>query len=315
MEASKCPKCGEEPFYIEHLEKWYCYECNTYLDQGEEHVHVENGFDREVKPVDDDHVSEVAKELSVIEADDKPKCKACGTILQELAEGKMYCFMCETYEGAGKPKEEKAENHAQALIDAASTPEPTQALAPEPPKIEAPVAPAKPETQIKMCSACGQPLKWIEKYQRHYCYGCKKYSVKDEPVPAKPEPAKPVTEGKKCPECGSDIKFIEKYSEWYCYKCRKYPLRAKKDSRKEDDAHSHAAEVHDMPCPKCGKPLKHIEKYGRDYCFECKAYAPAEKRACPACKQEMKFVSEYNEWYCYKCKKYTLRPSRPVLLM
>ena len=113
MEASKCPKCGEEPNFLEHMEKWYCYECNSYI------------ADEEIEPE------------------------------QEMVE--------EPVAEEAQPKEEP------------SIPEETK---PEVPK----------ETvEVRMCANCGQPLKWIDKYQRDYCYSCKKYApvVIKEPEPVK----------------------------------------------------------------------------------------------------------------------------------
>lgn len=299
MEASKCPKCGEEPTFVEHMEKWYCFECNTYVEEPAKHAeHVEEVHESpqaeirseepgvQEKPIED-KANVLAAELSALEREEQvvvvhesPKCEV---VLEHVSE-------------EAKP-------------------------APELSQIE-PQKPPVPE--IKMCPTCGQPMKWIEKYKRNYCYGCRKYAPKEAsetPLQAesKPEP-KPAAPSKTCPACGQELKFIEKYNEWYCYKCRRYPLHVKKPAA--------AAPAVDKPqeimCQKCGKPLKYIEQYQRHYCYTCKEYAPKsgsgkqsspEVKICPVCKGELKFVSQYNEWYCYSCKKYTLRPSTPVLLL
>jgi uncharacterized protein YbaR (Trm112 family)/ribosomal protein S27AE len=241
MEASKCPKCGEEPNFLEHMEKWYCYECNSYVDQEE------------------------------IEAEEE--------MVEEEVE--------EAEEMPAEPEEQKP---------------------------EAPKAP----TEILMCANCGQPLKWIEKYQRHYCYSCKKYAPVETPIES--EPAPPVVAPKKepsakcCPECSTEMKFVQKYDEWYCYTCKKYPLhkaKAKPEAPKKESGSC---------CPKCKGKLRYIEKYKRHYCDACKAYAPKSgaapaKKVCPTCKSELKYIQQYNEWYCFNCKKYPLRPGKPVLLL
>ncbi len=239
MEASKCPKCGEEPNFLEHMEKWYCYECNSYVDD-----------------------PEAEEEAIEAEATSEPTVQ-------------------EAVEGESSPAKE-----------------------------------AKAPTEVKMCPNCGQPLKWIEKYQRDYCYSCKKYAPVRKTATPKPE-AKPdsVAAGKSesvkvCPECSGEMKYIEKYTEWYCHACRKYPLHKSKPKAAAE------APKADPKCPKCDGAVRYIEKYQRHYCDACKEYAPkGAVKTCPACKSELKYIKQYNEWYCYKCKKYPLRPSKPLLLL
>ena len=242
MEASKCPKCGEEPNFLEHMEKWYCYECNSYI------------ADEEIEPE------------------------------QEIAE---------------EPEAEEAQPKEEPSVSEETKPE----------------AP-KETVEVRMCANCGQPLKWIEKYQRDYCYSCKTYApvaIKEpEPVKAPAEAPKKEPEVKNCPDCSGEMKFVQKHNEWYCYACKKYPLyKAKAKPEAPKNANS---------CTKCNGKLRYIEKYKRHYCDACKAYAPksgapSEKKVCPACKSELKFVAQYNEWYCYNCKKYPLRPGKPILLL
>ena len=347
MEASKCPKCGEEPSFLEHLEKWYCYGCNSYVE--EEHP-AEPAHE---VPAHEEKAAEIAQELKFLEDEDKPKCASCGANLQEIKDGKLYCYVCESYpsETPSQPVEERKPNEAQSLLDQVAAP----SVEEKHPEVVAPVIEAKPEVvvevpkvepakeippippvepkkengpEIKMCSACGQPMKWIDKYHRHYCYGCRKYASKEGaekpmPVPALAPvpPANHVGHGHKdCPDCGKELKFIDKYSEFYCYSCKKYPLREKKKVAEPKPAPPRP-EI--LSCPKCGDPIKFIEKYDRHYCYTCKEYAPkghggtgnGEKKECPVCHEKMKFVSEYNEWYCYKCKKYSLRPAKPVMMV
>jgi predicted RNA-binding Zn-ribbon protein involved in translation (DUF1610 family) len=325
MEASKCPKCGEEPCYLEHVEKWYCYGCNAYVEEDEkdhvcapEHVHTE------------ECQKAIADEIKSLEHEEpKAECKKCGAELQGLKDGKLFCFVCETYQDEVQPPPETKPqmNEAQALLDLAKPPEEPKPAPlaeeakpvpePAPAPIPAPVAVPKVEhlPDIRSCPSCGQPLKFIEKYSRYYCYGCRKYAPREDvPKPSPPAHAK-ATAPKACPDCGGELKFVDKYSEYYCYKCKKYPfhIKAKAGTQK---AHV---------CHKCGQELKWIEKYQRHYCLRCKEYAPKaqsqshghppQAKVCPACKGSMKFIPEYNEWYCYGCKRYSLRPSKPVLLM
>lgn len=341
MEASKCPKCGEEPHFLEHIEKWYCYGCNSYVEDGTEHVCADEAKNTECAEA-------IEKEIKSLDEEPKLECKNCGAELEGLKDGKLFCFVCETYQDglplktADKPKDA---NDAQKLLDVATVqpsvpipapvpapiPSPAEAPKPVPPAPEPP-AEAKPEppapVDVRMCPACGQPLKWIDKYHRYYCYGCRKYAQK-EGIEASRAPAEAVVkDSKRCPGCGSELKFIEKYNEHYCFACKKYPLRASKKQEPTRDVPvpvNAPAKPPTLTCSKCKGKLKWVDKYSRYYCFECKEYAPkgiggpphiaSDKKVCPVCKQSMKLIQEYNEWYCFKCKKYTLRPSKPALLL
>lgn len=347
MEASKCPKCGEEPQYIEHIEKWYCYGCNSYVEDEHEHICAPEEHRNDIAEIVPAHEAQLKGEAG-------KECKNCGAELEDLKEGKLYCFVCETYqEEIGLPAEKRPLssqappsppheiNEAQRLLEVAAppaketsatvtqipppTPMPSPAVevhkpepivdraeeepapAPSPPRSEPVPELVKP---ARSCPSCKQPMKWIDKYERHYCYACRKYAPKD----VKVEPSAPSK--KTCPKCKGELKFIDKYSEWYCYSCKTYPLRPAK--RQEEH------KLEPLVCPKCKGPVRWIDKYARYYCSACKEYAPkgfggvpadaGEKKQCPACHETMKFVPEYNEWYCYKCKKYSLRPNKPVLL-
>jgi len=356
MEASKCPKCGEEPLFIEHLSKWYCYGCNSYVDD-ESHECCAGHAHASALPIE-----EGVKALE--HEDTASECKTCGAKLQDLKDGRLYCFMCETYQDVApgakavdepkpEPKVESiaAEEPEEAMKEAARSgkfvgepeaekPSPTmetkidvtmpviinvEEVAPKAAAQSEPepvAAPKPPEVKVRMCTSCGQPLKYIEKYSRYYCYACKKYAPRDDPARAVVQsPAD--TSPKECPDCAKPMKYIEKYTEWYCYTCKKYPLR----ERARAAALAKAGQG--VPtCQACGESLRYVPQYSRYYCYKCKKYAPKdtvnkpaaapepkrEIKDCPSCHEPMRYVSEYNEWYCYKCRKYALRPVRPVLL-
>lgn len=332
MESSRCPKCGDEPFFIEQVEKWYCYGCNTYLDDAsepEKHEAKEapsvelSAANSALKPVDQKTGADDSQPVT--------ECKNCGASLQNLKDGRQFCFVCETYQDEIKPEPKHIENEAQSLVNRATAPIATESKreivstspvspAPSAPTVEIdkPVIPPAPpmlvqgprerSAFVKMCVNCGQPMKFIDKYQRYYCYGCKKYGPKDEKF-------KGVAERKSCPDCGGELRYIDKYNEHYCNACKTYPLRARRISQGKSEM---------IMCPNCAQPLKWIDKYQRHYCYTCKEYAPKggdgsveanEKKPCPTCNENMKYVSEYNEWYCFKCRKYSLRPNKPVLLV
>lgn len=332
MEASKCPKCGDEPHFVEHIAKWYCYGCNTYIED-ETPASAENSKiapEGEPHPAPEDHAEAIAAELDALEHEDqKPMCSKCGAELEEVKEGKLFCYICETYADEPVPEAKPVvapSNEAQSLLDSAAMASPKEEQvvhipgASVVPPLEVLEERKAPAPEVKMCSICGQPLKWIDKYQRHYCYGCRKYAPK-EGVPKKEESTSaPTGEGaRRCPDCGGELKFVEKYGEHYCFACKKYPFHKKAEPASQGAPTPARPQV--LMCPKCGDPLKYIEKYQRHYCFTCKEYAPKgfggapqEAKICPICNGSMKFITEYNEWYCYTCKKYSLRPAKPVLL-
>jgi len=310
MEASKCPKCGGEPHFVEQVEKWYCYGCNSYVEEDEHHADETHAITQPQEA----KANEIAEELKALEDEDGPTCKKCGASLEKIQGGKLFCFICEcSPEEPSTPrvaevKPEPNRNEAQALLDSITVATPIEPL-PELTPVPEPESKKEPAPDIKMCPSCRQPLKYIEKYQRHYCYGCRKYAPKEDLGKQRASPKSGPPLAKKCPDCGKKLKYVDKYSDFYCYTCKKYPLRTRKKPQ-------------ELECPKCGEPLKFIEKYSRHYCMKCKEYAPkrcsdgpGEKKICPSCNEQMRFVPEYSEWYCYRCKKYSLRPSKPVLLI
>jgi ribosomal protein S27AE len=344
MEASKCPKCGDEPRFIEHIEKWYCYGCNSYIEEESEQAPKDSGTDEKAVPAESNDASPAPS------AEKVATCNKCGAELECVGEGKLYCFICERYPSEDEPEPHASGpglpiNDAQDLIDriidtpsaqipkeplpgvtpiespsSVMAPEPSEGSVPEPDQ-EAPPA-AKPEPkvealpEVKMCPVCKQPLKYIEKYDRYYCYGCRKYAPKDLDRAHMAAPVEKTHGRKICPTCRRELKYIEKYKEYYCFSCKCYPLRRQRaGTPAKAIPPKHAA----LSCPKCGERLRWIERYQRHYCFACKSYAPkgfgSERKECPLCHGQMRYVPEYNEWYCYKCKKYSLRPTRPVLLV
>ena len=151
MAKSKCPKCGEKPSFVHHIDKWYCYECNTYVEGADKHG------DKAV------HEEPVKVEAAAPVVEEAPKHE----------DSKDHSDDNEA-EIAAEPEASKPAEPAPEAEQASAKPEP----APAAPAPAAPVAKAEPG--IRMCPACGQPLKWSEKYQRHYCYGCKKNGAKEE---------------------------------------------------------------------------------------------------------------------------------------
>ena len=105
---------------------------------------------------------------------------------------------------------------------------------------------AQKKIAIRMCPDCGKPLKWIEKYTRHYCYGCHKYL----PRQRKMKNALLKLDAdldKTCPACGLDTSFDEKYSHYYCDTCRTYPFVHLSKRELEEFKSSDIAELLELP--------------------------------------------------------------------
>jgi hypothetical protein len=63
------------------------------------------------------------------------------------------------------------------------------------------------------CPACGQPLSFVEQYNRWYCYNCREYTTAPPPsyapsvVTLCPQCKSPVgTDSNYCPKCGADTR-------------------------------------------------------------------------------------------------------------
>ena len=105
---------------------------------------------------------------------------------------------------------------------------------------------AQKKIEIRMCPDCGKPLKWIEKYARYYCYGCKKYLPRQRRM--KDFHLKPGADlDKACPSCGQETSFDEKYSHYYCAKCKSYPFIHLRTREPQDFTGSDLTEVLELP--------------------------------------------------------------------
>jgi uncharacterized protein YbaR (Trm112 family) len=108
--------------------------------------------------------------------------------------------------------------------------------------------PAKSRMEIRMCPSCGAPLKWVEKYSRHYCYHCKKY------VPVRRNIKRPLRslqesplEELACPRCKGELKFVHRYSEYYCEICDRYPMMEVRKGNNDTLTSDDGQEALDLP--------------------------------------------------------------------
>jgi ribosomal protein S27AE len=339
---SKCPKCDSDLHLVDNVGQHYCFSCETYV--APEDLSKESA-DEQRAPSNAE--PETGKEKSPAKSDTVP-CPSCGDPTVPVKNvDKFYCYACEQYVSRGgetivdekkadEPPAEKQEHAEEELpettkaeaatkagvtqVEVQPTPEP--APAPEPVAVEEP-APEKeeipeaveeekaaPAEEVERCLTCDNALTYVAKYDRWYCYKCRKYAPKERPKPI-------ARETKTCPNCGSEGEFIEKYQRWYCWSCQKY-------IPKEVPAAKPQAEQNPL-CAQCGKPTTWIATYERYYCYPCKKYAPKAEvgkepkpaaqtkkpepekvsgPACAYCGKPTTWIAKYESYYCYPCQKY-----------
>lgn len=102
-------------------------------------------------------------------------------------------------------------------------------------------------TEIRMCPKCGMPLKWIEKYARHYCYKCKKYAPTLRTMKRRAKGSHTRSEKVECPLCGNDLDLEEGVGEHYCKNCMRYPLVEQRLTRTQKPSEDEIIEALDLP--------------------------------------------------------------------
>jgi len=343
-EGAKCPKCDSDLHHVEKVDQHYCFSCETYYDEKDV---VRRKPKEQPKPV-------VAEEKKEEEEAVRPKgipCPACGDMTAPVRDSEnYYCYTCEEFytkggkkvEKSEKKTEEKVEEKAEAsdIVDISEKREEKieekkqdirteSAFAEEESKLTAEETmildilegnKGKKADDRKVCPSCGLALTYVQKYDRWYCYTCRKYAA-TEPSAIKEE--KEGEEGMKCAYCGSDAEYVQKYDRYYCRTCKKY-LPAERPAKGKEEAEDASTPP---LCSQCGKPTTWIPAYERHYCYPCKKYAPktstsraeakpteeAPKKeqtakprgpACENCGQPTTWIEKYERHYCYPCKKY-----------
>lgn len=352
-EVAKCPKCESDLHLVDKVGQHYCFSCETYVTPAEAKTCTEVP---DSAPIPAPVASEPAKEEKLVKDETVP-CPSCGEQTAPVKDSdKFYCYACEQYvSGGGEAIEEpKKPEEKQPAV---SKPERVEEELPEVPKAEAATKAEEPKRELTIvevpaetvvqpipaaiatipkeeeepvkepektsqeeknaCPYCEGELTYVPKYDRWYCYKCRKYAPKEQP--------KPVAKGaKKCPSCGTDSQYIEKYQRWYCWTCQRYlPKETVVPAKPRTDQ--------GPLCTQCGKPTVWIPAYERHYCYPCKKYAPgaegkkepsptptqevkaeAVKPAapnCPRCGKTTTWVSKYDRYYCYPCQKYVPKES------
>lgn len=334
-EASKCPKCESDLHLVDKLGQHYCFSCETYVTPAEAKASTEV---QEQAPVP--AAQEPVKEEMPAKEEAVP-CPSCGAQTAPVKDSdKFYCYACEQYaSGSGEAIEDakKPEHVEEELPEApkATAASKIEEPKPEPVPVPAPAETAEPapekiappgeekesekasEEEKKTCPYCECELTYVPKYDRWYCYKCRKYAPKEQPKPA-------AKETKKCPSCGKDSQYIEKYQRWYCWSCQRYLPKDASVQAKPQPQPQPQADQGPM-CAQCGRPTVWIANYERHYCYQCKKYAPkaeGEKESLPAtpaakaeelkpaapscarCGKTTTWIAKYDRYYCYPCQKY-----------
>lgn len=345
-EGAKCPKCDSDLHHVDKVGQHYCFSCETYYDPK----------DVVFKDKAKEEAPKAAQQESKEEELGKPKgipCPKCGDMAAPVRDSdRFYCYTCEEfYTKGGKlvkgGEEEAPKSSATTIVDITEEKETVK----EEPKASKESAEKETsaaasddaedagltaeETMIldilegnnkgkkddrRVCPTCGLALTYVQKYDRWYCYTCRKYAPSEtRKVKEKGEEEEEI----KCAYCGSDAEYIQKYDRWYCRSCRKY-LPSERASAKEGED----ADATPPLCSQCGKPTTWIAAYERHYCYPCKKYvqkgngreeagpaqeAPTPKKApaakgtgpaCASCGQPTTYISKYDRHYCYPCQKY-----------
>ena len=340
-EAAKCPKCESDLHLVDKLGQHYCFSCETYVTPAEAKTDA-GGWDHDAPTP---AATEPVKEEKPAKEETVP-CPSCGDQTAPVKDSdRFYCYACEQYvSGSGEaieeqkkgeeapssePKAERVEEELPEVpkAEAACKVEETKPESAPAPAIAETVRPAVKKTapseeekepekaseeEKKACPYCCEcELTYVPKYDRWYCYKCRKYAPKEQPKPAEKG-------AKKCPSCGNDSQYIEKFQRWYCWSCQKY---LPKDTAVRAEPQSDQVPL----CAQCGKPTVWIPMYERHYCYPCKKYAPKTEGnmetspvlpaakveevkpaapACPRCGKPTTWIVKYERYYCYPCGKY-----------
>jgi ribosomal protein S27AE len=331
VEASKCPKCESDLHLVDKLGQHYCFSCETYVAPAETKTGTEV---QEQAPV---HAApEPVKEENLAKEEAVP-CPSCGAQAAPVKDSdEFYCYACEQYvSGSGEAIEEtkKPEHVEEELPEAPKAIAASKVEEPKPEQgpVSAPAETAEPapekispteeepekasEEEKEDCPYCECELTYVPKYDRWYCYKCRKYAPKEQPKPA-------AKETRKCLSCGNDSEYIEEYQRWYCWSCQRYlPKDAAVQAKPQPQPRADQGPL----CAQCGRPTVWIANYERHYCYQCKKYAPktegkgepsltppaakAEEPkpaapSCARCGKTTTWIAKYERYYCHPCQKY-----------
>ena len=307
-----CPSCGDTTAPVRDTENYYCYACEQYFTKGGKMVEQ-----NEEEAAAETKAAEVEVKATVEETKPAEEVKPAVVVEIKPAAVEIKPAVVETKPAAAetKPVEVKEVRAEREETKTELTVEESMIL-------DLLEGTKESRDDKKICPSCGLALTYVQKYDRWYCYTCRKYASKEA---SEGEEKKEEEEAMMCSECGSKAEYIDKYDRWYCRTCKRYLPTAKPAA--EAKVEKEAEEVSDGTaplCAQCGKPTTWIANYERYYCYPCKKYTPkgtapaktaaeaakpltppkAAGPACATCGRPTSWIAKYNRYYCYHCQKY-----------
>lgn len=234
-----CPTCGADATYVEQYDRYYCYTCSAYIEPVDRDAAREEG----AGAPEDTEIGKVC-----------PKCAGEPKYVEQYQ--RYYCYTCNEYV-------EPVEKTEAAFSETEKAP-------------EGPAEETKEDIAAKVCPTCGGEPKYVEQYQRHYCYTCSEYVepvqkeqlASEEETPAQDAADKGTEEeaAKVCPNCAGEPKYVEQYQRYYCYTCSEYVEPVEKEETAEEE------KTKGRTCSDCGGTATYVEQYDRYYCYTCSKY-------------------------------------------
>ncbi len=333
-----CPNCSADMKYIEKYGRYYCYECKSYAPTGYKPP--------EEKPKETPKVE--AKPAAGAGGEEKEvPCPTCDADMKYIEKySRYYCYDCKSYAPTGytpPSKKPAAAGPEVAARPAAST----QTPATQQPQQARHVEETKEPTAS--CPSCGEEMKYIDQYDRYYCYSCKSYAPTGYSPAAAKVAAKPKPTPKPTPTPTQPVTTQQPAQT----QAQPQPAaqQAQQAQQPQQPQQAQPASDTNAPCPTCSGEMKYIDQYDRYYCYECGAYAPtsytppsaggaqpqaatattttgaqqpagtggagapteqtsAEPR-CPTCNEPLNWIEQYKRYYCYNCKTYASASMQP----
>jgi ribosomal protein S27AE len=238
MAQKVCPTCGADATYVEQYDRYYCYTCSAYIE-----------------PVDRDS-TEAEEGAGAAEPEIGKVCPKCSGEPKYVEQyQRYYCYTCNEYV-------EPVEKTEAAVSETAP---------------EGPAGEKEEDVAAKVCPTCGSEPKYVEQYQRYYCYTCSEYvepvekaqltSEEEAPAEDTAEQSSEEEAAKKCPKCGGEPKYVEQYQRYYCYTCSEYVEPVEKEEKAEEEE-----KTEERTCPDCDGTATYVEQYDRYYCYTCSKY-------------------------------------------
>ncbi|MGC9367259.1 MAG: zinc-ribbon domain-containing protein [bacterium] len=259
-----CPKCGNQPRYIQQYDRYWCEHCSEYLPEEFGKTHPE------LASADDQTVQEIP-----VAAEVQQESEQAVDIQKETA--------TEQPEAAESSPETEIELPSEPVAETNNQPE-----------VESPR-----ETPELICPQCGNKVRYLEQYDRYWCDTCTEYMAPDfgteeylsaetESSPSQHTPDKGQTK-LICPNCGNEVRYLPQYERYWCDSCADYmsPDFGKTDSEPQPDLTPQTEDIipqeaisektgQTFTCPQCQGQLRYVELYDKYWCDNCAKYIEIE---------------------------------------